>query len=87
MIPGHRQDPEADLLDLQPGDNGEQITNRSGQSVELGDGEAVAIAHIVEGGLKLLAFGNRGDLFLENPVTAGGPKLALLGFQAGELAD
>jgi hypothetical protein len=39
LISRHRQDAEPDSLDLQPSDDYQQITNRPGKPVELGDGE------------------------------------------------
>ena len=83
---GHRQDPEADLLGLQPGHDRQQVAHRPGQPVELGDGEGVALADVIEGRLKLLALGHRRHLLAENLVAPGRPKLAFLGFQTGDLA-
>ena len=74
--------PEADLLNLQPGDNGEQVAYRPRQPVELGDGKAVALAHVVECRLKLLALGNRRNLLAEYLVTPGRLKVAMHGHSA-----
>ena len=82
LITGHRQHPETDPLGFEPGYNSQQITNRPGEPVELGDAEAVALAHVVECRLKLLALGNRRNLLVENLVATGGAKLAHLRYPA-----
>jgi hypothetical protein len=82
---GHRQHPERDLLGLKPGNDLQQVANRPRQPVQLGDGEGVALADVIQGGLKLLALSDRRHLLAENLVASGGSKFTLLSFETGNL--
>ena len=85
--PDTRQDAEADRLDLQPPHDLQEVARRSGQPVELGDGEAVAIPDVIERRLKLLTFCYRRNLLAENLVAPGCPEVAFLRLQTGDLAE
>ena len=83
--PDMDSNPERDFLAFEPGDDLQQIANRPRQPVQLGHGEGVAIANEIQGGLKLLAPSDRRHLLSEYLVATGSPKLALLGFETGDL--
>ena len=70
---------------FKPGDDLQQIADRPRQPVQLGYDEGVALADVIQGGLKLLALSDRRHLLAENLIAPGGPKLALLGFETGDL--
>ena len=84
---GHGLNPQADLLRFQSGDDGQQVANRSGKPTELGDHQGIAVAHIVERLLKLVALRHRRYLLAENLAAPGSVKLPLLGFQACHLGE
>ena len=85
--PGHGQHPQDDPLGFEPGDDLQQVADRPRQPVQLGHGEGVALADVIQRLFKLLTLGDRRHLLGENLIAPGGPKLALLGFQTGDLGE
>jgi hypothetical protein len=48
LIAGQRQDAEVDRLALQPRHDFQEVAHGSGQLVELGDGEALALPDVIK---------------------------------------
>ena len=87
LIAGHRQDPQRDLLALQPGDDRLQVAHGPGEPIQICANELVVLADVFEGLFKLAALGDRGDRLAENLVAPCAAKLALLRFQTCDAAS
>ncbi len=72
---------------FQAGHDVEEIADRSGVPVELGDNEAVTLPDVIQDLVKLISAGDRGNLLDKHLLAADTPKLPLLGFQPGHLSD
>ena len=83
----HRQDPQRDLLALQPGDDRQQVAHGPGEPIQICANGLVVLADVFEGLFKLAALGDRGDRLAENLVAPCAAKLALLRFQTCDAAS
>jgi hypothetical protein len=64
-----------------------KVAHRPGKPIERGTNELVPFADVIEGGLKLLALGDRRHLLAEYLLAPGSAKVALLRLQAGYLSQ